>query len=259
VLIKGPAHAGKSRTAFETACVALPDYRLVTPRDRSALARLAAAEVATELDDPIVIWLDDLDRYLGAEGLDLAMLSAWARSGVSVKVLATIRLREHARLRTTPGEIGREILAVLNCAESIMLAAELRSEERSAAQELYYEEHFAGGLGEHLAAAHELVQKFDEGYDLCPEGYAVVQAAVDWRRAGLDRISSADLEHLYKDHLQQLRPLRPITAGDFQRGLAWATAIEGRTAALLVRDNDDEQSFRVSDYIVDYVERGGDA
>jgi hypothetical protein len=254
IAVKGPSHAGKSRTAFEAACATLPDHRLVVPRDRAALGRLARAETLVRIDQPLLVWLDDLERYLGADGLDMIMLSAWAHHSVPIKVLGTIRVTEYARLRRTPGEIGREIALVFNYAEWVWLESELYGPERTAVQELYPGERFEGGFGEHLAAAHELVQKFQEGYAECPVGYAIVQAAVDWRRAGLDLIPLADLKSLYRNYFKALRPLESVSDEDFERGLNWATAIEGRTAVLLVRSHAPEERFRASDYIVDYVE-----
>jgi hypothetical protein len=90
-----------------------------------------------------------------------------------------------------------------------------------------------------------------------PEGAGLVLAAVDCRRAGLDRpIAKTDLAALLPLYLKQLRPLVPVQEGDLDRGLDWATTAVGRTAALLVADPElSADTFRVADPIVDHVER----
>jgi tetratricopeptide (TPR) repeat protein len=108
-----------------------------------------------------------------------------------------------------------------------------------------------------MAAAHELVDKLEVGQASVPEGAGLVLAAVDCRRAGLDRpITKTDLAALLPLYLKQLRPMLPFRESDVDRGLGWATEPVGRTAALLVADpNPLAGTFRVADPIVDYVER----
>ncbi len=258
VLVAGRSHAGKSRTAFEAACAAVPEYLLVVPRSRTALEELSTTPIMGKLGHPVLIWQDDLDRYLGPDGLDAMMLSRWSRCSLPVKVLGTIRVGELARLRKTSGEAGREIRLVVDQAKRVVLEPRLQGPERAEAERLYPGERFDAGLGEHLAAAHELVQKFNEGVEDCPEGYAVVMAAVSWRRVGLDAIPISALKALYELHLKQLQPWRRTSDQDFETGLAWAIAKEvGAAALLLPSESEAEARFQVSDYIVDYVERGG--
>lgn len=71
VLLLGDATAGKSRAAYE-ALHRMPSGRWVlVPRDAGSLRRLGDGGI--QLRDT-VLWLDDLDRYLGVDGLDLALL-----------------------------------------------------------------------------------------------------------------------------------------------------------------------------------------
>jgi hypothetical protein len=176
-------------------------------------------------------------------------------------VLATIRLEEHGLLAATPGELGRSVRELLNRFDPGAITLPVGFDEpaeRAAITELYPGERVSGGLAEHLAAAHELVDRLEAGEASVPEGAGLVLAAVDCRRAELDRpVSRAELAGLLPLYLKRLRPLIPVVGeGDVDRGLGWATEPVGRTAALLVADPDPlAGTFRVANSIVDYVER----
>jgi tetratricopeptide (TPR) repeat protein len=261
ILVKGQSRSGKSRTAFEVAAQELGNWRLLAPKDRSALAALAELDPQPGKGEPVLVWLDDLDRYLaveGTSGLNAALLARWAASDPPVKVLATIRLEEYGRLAAAPGELGRTVRELLNRFDpgAITVPSDFDTPaEQAATAQLYADERVAGGLGEHLAAAHELVDRLEIGQASVPEGAAVVLAAVDWRWAGLERpITRADLAALLPLYLERLRPLVPLETGDLERAISWATEPVGRTAALLVSDPL-TGTFRVADSIVYYVER----
>ena len=66
VMLVGDSTAGKSRAAYE-AILTLPNHVLIVPHDRDALAT-AIIEAAHTRD--CVLWLDDLENYLGAGGSD---------------------------------------------------------------------------------------------------------------------------------------------------------------------------------------------
>jgi tetratricopeptide (TPR) repeat protein len=263
VLVKGQSRAGKSRTAFEVAALEVGDWQLLAPIDRAALAGLAELDPPPGQGERVLVWLDDLDEYLaveGARGLDAALLGRWAASDPPVKVLATIRLEEYGRLIESPGKLGRTVRELLNRFDpgAITLSTTFDdSTEQAAISRLYPGEPVSGGLAEHLAAAHELVDRLEIGQASFPQGAGLVLAAVDCRRAGLDRpIAKADLVALLPVYLKQLRPLLPMEEGDVDSGLDWATEPVGRTAALLIADPDPSAgTFRVADPVVDYVER----
>jgi predicted negative regulator of RcsB-dependent stress response len=106
------------------------------------------------------------------------------------------------------------------------LTAELRAQLGEGTEEA---RRFAAAL-EHQRAAHQLVSAYQAGQEACPEGYAVVAAAVDWAHAGIGRarphrpIGRPALRTLFRQHLEQLRPGRPVTEADWEHGLAWALA-----------------------------------
>jgi tetratricopeptide (TPR) repeat protein len=106
------------------------------------------------------------------------------------------------------------------------LTAELRAQLEDGAEEA---QRFAALL-EHQRATPQLVSAYQAGQATCPEGHAVVAAAVDWAHAGIGRarphrpISQAALCTLFRRHLEQLRPGEPVTEADWEHGLAWALA-----------------------------------
>jgi tetratricopeptide (TPR) repeat protein len=106
------------------------------------------------------------------------------------------------------------------------LTAELRAQLEEGTEEA---RRFAAAL-EHQRAARQLVSAYQAGQAACPQGHAVVAAAVDWAHAGIGRarphrpISPAALRTLFGRHLDQLRPGRPVAEADWEQGLAWALA-----------------------------------
>jgi TolA-binding protein len=257
VIVRGPSRAGKSRSAFEVASAVLPNWRLVAPRDGNTLHALSELERPLT-KEPMLVWLDDLERYFEAGALNASLIRRLTRSPSSDRVLATIRLSEHSRFRQLSGSLGRTVREVLGCARAITLSAAFDNPtERAAIARLYPGESFIGGLGEHLAAAPELALKFEEGIEQCPEGVALVKAAVDWRRAGLSRpIVRSELRLLWEAYFEGLQPLMSSSEKAFNRGLAWATKLEGRTAALLVRAPEQtDEAYVASDYLLELVEQ----
>src|SRR5829696_4444768 len=77
-------------------------------------------------------------------------------------------------------------------------------------------------------SAPSLVEVVREARHKQPNGYAIIQAAVDWELAGFDQlpyqrpISEEDLWALFPIYLAELEPSRPATKQEFQQGLGWA-------------------------------------
>jgi len=91
VIVVGDSSAGKSRAAFEAASV-LGDHVLIVPRNREALT--VALDKAADTRR-CVLWLDDLEAYLGAGGLtraDIARVVGGRRS--HRVIIATLRSAE---------------------------------------------------------------------------------------------------------------------------------------------------------------------
>lgn len=203
VLVVGESTAGKSRAGYEAMRAVLPEHALVVPSGGDALAALAPVIV----DLPkCVVWLDDLDRYLGSGGLSPDLLTRLLGDGSRhVVVLATMRTQERARydrvreagLDDAGRQVWRRGRDVIERAYEITLdrqwsAAELRRARDSSDPRIADAMRQAGrfGLAEVLAAGPELVSTLRNAWSpgCNPRGAALVTAAVACRRAGVHRL-----------------------------------------------------------------------
>ena len=261
VLVVGPSSAGKSRTAVEALRRHFPASRLVAPRDGTrALAALAGeARVGT---DPPVLWLDDLDRYLGdASGFDRELLGRLRRQDLRMVVAATIDQTRRDALLGTKGDISWASRRILEHATEIELPGRLSAAERAEAERLYPEVDLDRGIGEALAAAPALERRYREGRVGVPVGWAMVQAAVDWRRAGMTRpVTDWELRLLCRWYLEALQLEPPADRRRYPEGLAWACQPVAPGIALLRRaGRRRSHTFVASDHIVALADqRAGD-
>jgi tetratricopeptide (TPR) repeat protein len=268
VLLVGDSTAGKSRAAFE-ALSTLPRHVLVCPEDREALG-VAVHRAAAERR--CVLWLDDLERYLGAGGLTPEHLGRLLTgSGHHRVVLATIRAAEQARITASPpgNETGRQtardIRLVIGQARSIRVARMFTGAELARASATDWDPRLADaldhassyGIAEYLAAGPELLRDWEDarassgGPDA--RGAALVAAAIDIRRAGyLSPIPRALLNRVHEHYLagpEHVRtPREPV-----DDAWAWATRPRAATTALLRRAESDR--VEVFDYLVDTIQR----
>ncbi|MEV7168414.1 hypothetical protein AB0O18_01850 [Streptomyces sp. NPDC093224] len=237
VLLVGESTAGTSRLAYEVARSLYPGHAFVRPLTRAALPAAVRAAARRRRS---VLWLDDLDGFLGAGGLTTALLAGVAAAPGRRIVLATLRTqefrrfhaREKGRLTGSDRDAWRIQREVLERAEVVRLALQWSAAERhrAAAGRPYdpriAEALLAGegfGVAEVLAAGPELLAAWQEARvpGAHPRGAAVVSAAVDCRRAGLRGPVGEDL-------LRTLhRPYLPAQGADplpepFSDALDWA-------------------------------------
>lgn len=78
LLIVGPSMSGKTRLALQVTKRFYADHRLLVPKNGKALHALLAAGVT---GSGLVVWLDDLDRYLGSDGLTTDVLDRFHEQG----------------------------------------------------------------------------------------------------------------------------------------------------------------------------------
>jgi hypothetical protein len=110
VLVTGPAKAGKTRTALEAARAAIPDASLVTPRP-GALTSLVGHPLLRRSPGRLLIWLDDLDRFLAPpERLDRALLALLLGQRDHTVVLATVNAQRLGELRSGRDDVSRLLL-----------------------------------------------------------------------------------------------------------------------------------------------------
>lgn len=264
VLLVGESTAGKSRLAHEVARGLFPRHAFVRPLSRAALAE--ALRVAARRRRS-VLWLDDLEDFLGAGGLTAAMLAGLSagRPGRRV-VLATMRTqefrrfdaREESRLTGSDRDAWRTQRDVLQQAVVVRLARHWSVPERRRAlahrqdprigAALRAGERF--GIAEVLAAGPELLATWQNAWapGANPRGAAVVAAAVDCRRAGLRRPVSRDwLRELHVPYLTA-RGGGDLQPEPFDAAMDWACTAAYATSGLLIGNYG--QGYAAFDYLL---------
>jgi hypothetical protein len=255
VLVIGESKAGASRSAFEAVRRVFPRSKLLVPAGTSrTLATLVRDPPFALGPDPPVLWLDDLDRYLGdATGFDDALLAWLLGNDGRMAVVGTMNLQRCSDLLATRTELTRTHRLLLEHAGRVILPSELSPEERAEAERLYPDEAHGRGLGEELAGAPELEEEYDAGMVLAPVGWALVQAAVDWRRAGMLRaIPEADLRLLCTQYLDQLVGPAPMDK-QLDNGLMWACRQMAPLLSVSTRGR--QRWLRVARHLVAYADR----
>lgn len=265
VLVVGDSTAGKSRLAYEAMRACLPRHVCVRPMDSAALA---AGIVAAKQKRRSVLWLDDLDEYLGAGDLTRADIDDL---GDRVVVLATLRahLRDEfsarydserppserlsARAgRETLDAVTREIRLERAWSPTELAAARESSDPRIGQAVRAADRH---GVAETMAAGPALLRDWHDAWSASPRsvdrthgdprGAALVSAAVDVRRAGYHR--PLDLEMLRDLHEVYLadRGGTLLHPGTWENAVAWATKPLHATSSLI-----DSETYQAFDYLV---------
>lgn len=196
VLVLGEPFAGKSRTALAAMADRLDGFRVYAPARGADLRGLPA--LLQGRPGRYAVWLDDLDGHLGEGGLEPRLLAQL--SALRVVVLATMRDEAYDEHRHEPH--GR----VLDLAQTVELGREWSPAERALLAQS------AGRTGDsRLTAA--VASSGPEGVaaylglgpllweewwrarraDRHPRGHALVRAALDLARCGLDGPLPMDL------------------------------------------------------------------
>ena len=207
IILTGPSKAGKSRTVLEVMRTKLPDARLMVPKNRVALTRLASREPRpNRTGDVWAVWLDDIELFAawpGEDGLNTAALKNFAQWQGHVVILATGGGK--GSQHSAPEEYAEPTRDLLRAHGSMELDPLLSQNEQNLLAEIYSRDAArrigSQGIGAFMIAAPRIKERLIEGARF-PEGLAVVQAAVDWRRIGLVRpISQSTLHALYVHYL----------------------------------------------------------
>lgn len=269
VLLIGESTAGKSRAAYE-AMKALPGRcRLVEPIGRDGLP--VAFEMGADQKE-CVLWLDDLERFVGYGGLTGPSVRNFLDTpGRARYIVATIRAQEHAKFSggaalgrdEQPSEAVRHARDVLRLASEIRVSRSWSPSELSRAAQHRDDPRIASalqasnrfGLAEYLASGPQLLTDWRNGWapGTHPRGAALVLAAVDARRAGIHRpLPLPVLEQLHEPYLRArggdlLRPEALAAA------MKWATTPLHATSSLLIPAV--EETFLAFDYLIDSIEK----
>ena len=259
VLLVGPSKAGKTRTAFEAAKDKWPQARLAKP-DAGTMRDLIAHPRVSGSDWPLVVWLDDLERYLtGPNPLTPAALEQLLLRPGDTVVVATLRREERSRLNQG-GELARDARQLLDNAKATTFDLDPTSEdpvEKATAQDAYPGLDLSQyGLAEQLAGAPALLDMYR---DANPVLKAVLQVAVDWQRTGMARpIPHTDLLELARPRATAIAKHSTPTDAQLIAAIEQARTPPtgfGPTCQVAALDIDDpdatEWAYRPYPYLVD--------
>ncbi|MET8705078.1 tetratricopeptide repeat protein, partial [Streptomyces californicus] len=266
VLVVGDSTAGKTRACFEALRAELPRHRVAAPADGPDL--ITAVEVVDRTTTPCVVWLDDLETYLGPEGLEPGLLAEITR--LRIPALATMRHQqfeifatpertirtgtEHARAVAVGARVLRQMEPIeidrVWSAQELERAADAGDDRIADA----LTHHGNYGLAEYLAAGPALLQEWHRanrpgGH---PRAAALIAAAVDLARTGLRPpyplalLAVAHEPYLAAAGGPLLRPEPLDTA------LKWATRRRHSVTSMLV-PTQDTNVWNVFDYLADHT------
>jgi hypothetical protein len=265
VLLIGGSSVGKTRTLYEAVIAALPDWWLVHPSGPDEVTALAQAPPPRT-----VVWLDELQRYLdGQHGLTGAVVRALltAHPAVIIGTLWPDRYNTYAAV-PAPGAAdphARE-RQVLDLATVIRIAPEFSPAEQDRARaaasrdrRLTVALESAGyGLTQTLAAAPQLVARWQDARTADPYAWAVLTAALDVARLGARAPLSPDLLRAAAPGYCTSRQQAEAPGNWFEKALAYATEeLRGAAAALSPVGAGMGQivGYTVADYLIQHAGR----
>jgi hypothetical protein len=225
-------------------------------------------DLLTTSTDRTVLWLDELHRYLGADPpLHKADIVSLVRAGtIVVGTLWPIHYFARKRLRQADGsDVHAEDRLLLEFADVIAVPDALTWGERQRANHLATSDSRIGtalavsdaGLTQVLAAGPDLVNSWEQAPD--PYGKAIISAAADARRLGVQRPLDAQL--LIEAMAGYLSPAHRVTplASWLDRALRHATAeLHGAVSALTPVAGEHAGSvdgYLVADYLTQHLGR----
>ncbi len=248
VLVVGHSMAGKTRMCAQVVRRCYPDRQLWVPSVPSGVAELINGGGLPPRG--AVVWLNDIERYLAPEHLKVEWLERM-REQDNV-VLATLRASEYesfqptGQLRPPQAEILERLTPVWledDDDERVRHAAAVSDANQARSIARY-------GVAEYAGGGYLAIERFRSGQSQHPLGVALVRAAADWRRAGLEVIPEATLIGLASQYLARRYQHDPKE--DDQQALAWATTPIGDTLRLI--EPAGKETWRAFDYIVDHAD-----
>ena len=252
VLLIGSSMVGKTKMAARVVAEEFGSWPVVIPDGKTALADLDARDVTLQNS---VIWLDDIDRLIGACGITDGALRRLATGGNII--VGTIRARAYDLFQPSD-QLRRPEWDVLSVFEHVFISRELTQKEQARLADAVDDPDIRDrirrvGLGEYVGAARQVAEALQLGATGTePLGYALVLAAADWRRCGMARpVPSSVLVSLARPHLDQPGEARLADQEAFKAGLAWATRDINPNVALLQPAAAD--SYGVYDYALDLI------
>jgi tetratricopeptide (TPR) repeat protein len=274
VLLIGDSTAGKSRSAYEAIKTTLPNHIFIAPRNREALT-VAISQAAEE--NRCVLWLNDLEHYLGLDGITKDKVARiLGGSNHHRVILATLRSAEETRLTGGPEgseETARQahklIQETIEQAHPIRLNRLFTATERTRAQQYDWDPRINDalarsgeyGIPEYMSAGPHLLRDWenawspntDPGAPTHPRGAALIAAAIDIHRAGhISPIPRNVLEAVHDHYLTERGGVR-LRPEALEEAWSWCLRPRYATTALLQPYSDER--IRAFDYLTDSVQR----
>ena len=266
VLLVGGSSVGKTRCAAEAVRALLPDWWLVHPADPDQVTALAAAPPART-----VVWLDELQRYLdGEHGLTGGMVRALLNAPGPVVIIGTLWPDLHDAYAAVPAPDDEDPRArereVLDLAAVVRISAEFSPAEQgraraAAARDLRLAEALGAegyGLTQTLAAAPQLVARWQNARDTDSYAWAVLTAAVDAARLGVRVPLSPGLLRAAAPGYCTSAQQAEAPENWFEQALAYATKkLHGAAAALAPAGAGMGHitGYTVADYLIQHASR----
>ena len=247
VLIAGTPMSGKTRMALHIAQSELRGHQLLIPRYGQSLHNLISGDIEPER---LLLWLDDLERFLGGDGLAPAELEAFCGAGGSA--IATIGAGNYSDLLPKDGlkPLGWDVLSWFGSPVWLRWTADETDRALATVPPQVVDGVRMHGLSRYLGGGPLALAHFRAAEHSAPVGHALVRAAADWRRAG----TSSPID---RDLIVALAPAYtgpPPTTSALQAAFEWATSTINGTVSLL---REDSAGYDVLDYVVDEVTAEG--
>ena len=265
VLLVGGSSVGKTRCAAEAVKALLPDWWLVHPASSAEVAALA------QVPSPqTVVWLDELQRYLdGEHGLTGGVVRALLNPPDPAVIIGTLWPDFYTAASSAPGGTdphARE-REVLELADVVRIGSEFTAAEQDRARaaaardpRLRVALKTAGyGLTQTLAAAPQLVARWQDAQTASPYAWAVLTAALDAARLGARAPLSADLLRAAAPGYCTSAQQAEAPDNWFEQALTYATAkLHGAAACLAPAGTGMGQiaGYTVADYLIQHARRG---
>jgi hypothetical protein len=264
VLLVGGSSVGKTRCALEAVRALLPDWWLVHPAGATEVATLARAPVPRT-----VVWLDELQRYLdGEHGLTGGVVRALLSAPHSVVIIGTLWPAWYTAYTTMPTPGGPDPHArereLLDLAAVVRIDPDFSPSEQDRARDAAARDRRLAvaleaegyGLTQTLAAAPQLVGRWQDAKAADPYAWAVLTAALDAARLGARTPLSADLLRAAGPGYCSSQQQAEAPGNWFERALAYATGkLHGAAAALSPAGVGMGRvaGYIVADYLIQYA------
>ena len=241
LLLVGGSSVGKTRCAVEAVKTLLPDWWLVHPDGPAEISALARAPLSRT-----VVWLDELQRYLdGEHGLTAGVIRSLLNGPHPPLIIGTLWPDYLTAYTALPSVAGSDPYVrerqVLELATIVRIGPEFSSAERGRARAAAARDRrlaialdSAGDqLTQILAAAPQLVARWEDARTASPYAWAVLTAALDAARLGARAPLSADfLREAVPDYCSS-RQRAEAPSDWFEQAMAYATGtLYGAAAAL---------------------------